>query len=66
MNATAMRRALDGVAAQTRHPGPTAAQWIEALAIVAETTPVPGQWRHLTLTVGGAAHVELRPFKARR
>lgn len=64
VNALALHRALAGIAAETRRPGPTASQWVEALALVAATEPVPGHYRVVELTVGGAARAALCPFEA--
>lgn len=62
MNATEMRRALDGIAFRTRQPGPTAKQWVEVLGILAQTTPVPGQYRCVERKGTGSFRVSLQPL----
>ncbi|GJE45452.1 hypothetical protein [Methylobacterium soli] len=62
LNVLVLNRTLAGIALRTRRPGPSAEQWVEALAAVAVFPPPAGSYRTVTLTLGGTAHVEEHPL----
>jgi len=55
-------RALAGIARDVGRRGPSADQWVEALAIVCTMAPLDGSYRKLVWSPSGVIRIEPRPL----
>ncbi|MCJ2107867.1 hypothetical protein MKK70_21305 [Methylobacterium sp. E-041] len=61
MSPATTARALAGLNVQRGRP--TAAQWVDALAILANTVRAPRHTLHVEFTPGGSARITEKPFR---
>ncbi|MGV7034860.1 hypothetical protein [Methylobacterium symbioticum] len=60
MSPATTARLLAGL--DVRRGRPTAAQWVEALAVLATAKRRPGHWLEVAFTPGGAAQITEQPL----